>query len=189
MRHRKHNVELRRGRQGRGWYLDFTMCGRRIRTYGGTTEDEARQVLDKMRKEKFTELLKPTATSSLIDEVRLIVLTNLKKYVGPALISPELVAPHLHISYRTIYRWLRGSWPITLAHLGRLIEFITRLEAIRESWDRIIRTWPLVLNDDMRVFFVQKFVEILEAPISNEEKLQKLCKTTVALLPIKKEEM
>jgi len=59
MRERKHNIEWRRGRQGEGFYLDFTVRGRRLRAFGGQTLREARLELGRLRAEKTSEKAAP----------------------------------------------------------------------------------------------------------------------------------
>jgi integrase len=52
---RKHNIDRRRGRHGDGYYLDFTVHGRRIRAWGGKTLTEAKLELGRLRAEKTAE--------------------------------------------------------------------------------------------------------------------------------------
>jgi integrase len=52
---RKHNIDHRRGRQGLGYYLDFTVRGKRIRAFGGKTLREAKLELGRLRAEKTAE--------------------------------------------------------------------------------------------------------------------------------------
>jgi integrase len=55
MRRRKYNIELRSGRQGLGYYLDFTVRGHRFRAFGGKTLREAKLEIGRLRAEKTSE--------------------------------------------------------------------------------------------------------------------------------------
>jgi hypothetical protein len=121
-------------------------------------------------------------------EVRRLIAEALEQYCGPGRLSPEVVAPFLGVSYRTIYRWFSVGRISKLyapqdREVDAILAFIERVEELRSAWTEVLIGWRPDSNPDVkRTFYHPKLIAIIEGNMSLEDKAEELMKFSLKLL-------
>lgn len=127
-----------------------------------------------------------------IGKLRVKIRDLLREFVGPGLISPEVAAPFLEVSYRTVYRWLAlDAMAPRLEEAQKISKFLTSVVKIRDSWSEVIVSWRSLdhVHPAIReVLYDRRFLNVLEGNLDPESKVDKLLKMTLKKGALKLEE-